>query len=214
MSKPYTEEKLSELFDQDLVWRRRELSDLKAAVKVADYAAKTVILRSLIAMSYAHWEGFVRLCATRYFDYLAIRKKSYTELERQIYINSFLNRLDSLHQNRVGLEERCKLVNDILDGTSNTFSHINPKLIDTKSNLNTDTMKEICLICSVDPSHFESQRTFIDKIILKRRNAIAHGQQEFIQESEIDDLVAGTLKLMEHFRTLLENKVYLKHYCA
>jgi hypothetical protein len=214
MSKPYTEEKLSELFDQDLVWRRRELSDLKAAVKVADYAAKTVILRSLIAMSYAHWEGFVRLCATRYFDYLAIRKKSYTELERQIYINSFLNRLDSLHQNRVGLEERCKLVNDILDGTSDTFSHINPKLIDTKSNLNTDTMKEICLICSVDPSHFESQRTFIDKIILKRRNAIAHGQQEFIQESEIDDLVAGTLKLMEHFRTLLENKVYLKHYSA
>lgn len=87
-------------------------------------------------------------------------------------------------------------------------------LIDTKSNLNTDVIKEICLICSVDQSHFESKRVFVDQLILKRRNAIAHGKQEFIQEDEIDDLVSDVLALMQHFRTLLENKVYLKQYAA
>jgi hypothetical protein len=214
MSKPYTEQNLSDIFDEDLIWRRRELSDLKAAVKRADVAAKTVILRALIAMSYAHLEGFVRVCANRYFEYLAIRKKSYTDLERQIYINSFLIRLDALYQSRAGIDARCKLVNDILDGTSDTFRYVNPKLVDTRSNLNTDTLKEICLICSIEPSYFERERIFIDQIVLKRRNAIAHGQQEFIEESEIDDLVAGILNLMEHFRTLLENKVYLKKYIA
>jgi len=33
-------------------------------------------------------------------------------------------------------------------------------------------------------------------------------------ENEIDDLVADILGLMQHFRTLLENKVYLKQYAA
>jgi len=80
--------------------------------------------------------------------------------------------------------------------------------------LKTDVVKEICLICSVDPAHFETKRTFIDQALLKRRNAIAHGQQEFIQEDEIDNLVAEVLALMQHFRTLLENKIYLKLYAA
>jgi hypothetical protein len=69
-------------------------------------------------------------------------------------------------------------------------------------------------VCGVDGSHFEQKRVFIDTIILKRRNAIAHGQQEFIAEEEIDTFVAEVLALMEHFRTLLENKIYTKAYLA
>lgn len=214
MSKPYSELDLSDLFDEDLNWRRRELSDMKAAVKAADVAAKPVLLRAIITMSYAHWEGYVRECANRYFEYLTIRRKPYTELERQIYVNTFLIRLDALHQSRASIETRCKLVNDILDGTNGTFRYVHPMLIDTKSKLNTDVIKEICLICSVDPSHFETKRIFIDQLIVKRRNAIAHGQQEFIQESDIDSLVADILALMQYFRSLLENKVYLKQYAA
>jgi hypothetical protein len=51
-------------------------------------------------------------------------------------------------------------------------------------------------------------------LVLKRRNAIAHGQQEFIQGDEIDDYVADILALMRFFRNLLENKVYTKAYAA
>ena len=214
MSKPYTEENLSNLFDVDLIWRRKELSDMKAAVRAADLPAKPVLLRALITMSYAHWEGFVRTCANRYFEHLTLRKKLYSEFERQIYVNTFLVRLDALHQSRVTLEARCKLINDILDGTGGRFGYLNPSLIDTKSNLNTDVIKDICIICAVDSSHFEAQRTLIDILVLKRRNAIAHGQQEYIHVDEIDDLVNNVLALMDHFRSLLENKIYLKQYAA
>jgi MAE_28990/MAE_18760-like HEPN len=214
MTTPYTEQDLSDLFDEDLIWRRKELSDMKAAVRAADAAAKPVLLRAIITMSYAHWEGYVRSCANRYFDYLTIRRRPYSDLERQIYVNTFLVRIDALHQGRASLEARCKLVNDILDGTTGTFNYVHPSLIDTKSNLNTDVIKEICIICSVDSSHFETKRIFLDQFILKRRNAIAHGQQEFIQEAGMDDLVADILALMQHFRTLLENKVYQKQYAA
>lgn len=187
---------------------------MKAAVKAADAAAKTVLLRALITLIYAHWEGYVRECANRYFEYLKIRNKPYAELERQIYVNTFLVRLDALHRSRSSLEKRCALVNDILNGTTSTFRYVHPMLIDTKSNLNTNVTKEICLICSVDPSHFETKRIFIDQLILKRRNAVAHGQQEFIHENEVDSLVTEILGLMQHFRTLLENKVYQKQFLA
>ncbi|TIP02798.1 MAG: hypothetical protein E5X72_19165 [Mesorhizobium sp.] len=214
MSKPYTEQNLSDLFDEDLIWRRRELSDMKAVVRAADAAAKSVMLRAMIRMSYAHWEGYVRFCANRYFEYLAIRKQPYSAFERQVYVNSFLVRLDALYRSRSNIESLCKIVNDIIDGTDGLFRYVNPLLIDTKSNLNTDVMKEICLICAVDQTYFESKRVFLDQFVLKRRNAIAHGQQEFIHESEVDDLVSEILALMQQFRTLLENKVYLKEYAA
>jgi hypothetical protein len=214
MSKPYTERDLSDAFDLDLIWRRKELSDMKTAVRASDAAAKPVLLRALIAMSYAHWEGYVRTCANRYFEHLALRRNMYSTFERQIYVNKFLVRLDALHNGRVGLGARCKLVSDILDGTCERFSYVHPSLVDTKSNLNTDVIKDICVICAIDSSHFEAKRTFIDVLVLKRRNAIAHGQQEFVQLDEIDDLVADVLALMVYFRNLLENKVYTKAYAA
>jgi hypothetical protein len=214
MSKPYSEHDLSTIFDADLTWRRKELSDMKVAIRRSDSMARPPLLRAIIAMSYAHWEGYVRTCANRYFEYLTLRKKPYMELERQLYVNTFLGRLDALHRSRVSLTDRCKLVNDILDGSSGRFAFVNPDLVDTKSNLSTDVVNDICRICGVTSTYFEEKRTFLDLLLLKRRNAIAHGQQEFIQEDEIDDFVADVLGLMASFRNLLENKVYTKTYAA
>jgi RiboL-PSP-HEPN len=214
MSKPYSRQDLSDQFDSDLIWRRRELSDMKAAIKKADAASKSVLLRALITMSYAHWEGYVRVCANAYFEHLTLRNLQYSALERQIYVNSFLVRLDRMNKTRLGVEERCRLVNDILDGTGARFGSMQPDLIDTRSNLSADAIKEICLICGVDGIYFEDKRVFIDIILLRRRNAIAHGQFEYISEADIDDLVANTLALMQHFRSLLENKIYMSTYLA
>jgi hypothetical protein len=214
MSKPYTENDLSTIFDTDLIWRRKELSDMKAAIKTADLPARPVLLRAIIAMSYAHWEGYIRTCANRYFEHLTLRKKPFVAFERQIYVNSILGRLDALRRGRASVADRCKLVNEILDGRDGRFSYVNPDLVDTRSNLNTDVIKDICMICNVDSKHFEDTRAFLDILLLKRRNAIAHGQQEFIQADEVDDLVASTLGLMGFFRNLLENKIYTKAYAA
>lgn len=214
MSKPYTEADFSAILYSDLSWRRKELSDLKVAVKTADVYSKPVLLRAVITMSYAHWEGYIRTCANRYFEHLTLRKKQFVDLERQIYVNSVLGRLDALHRSRQSVGDRCKLVNDILDGRNGRFTFVNPDLVDTRSNLSTDVVSDICLICGVDSTHYEAHRGFLDILLLKRRNAIAHGQQEYIHAAEIDDFVANVLSLMEFFRTLLENKVYTKAYAA
>jgi hypothetical protein len=214
MAKPCSQQDLSDQFDSDLIWRRRELSDMKAAIRRADVVSRSVLLRAIITMAYAHWEGYVRVCANAYFEHLMLRKLRYVVLERQIYVNSFLVRLDRMNKTRLGIEERCKLVNDILDGRGARFGWMQSDLIDTRSNLSADVMKDICLICGVDGTYFEDKRVFIDVIVLKRRNAIAHGQYEFLVEADIDDLVADALALMQQFRSLLENKIYMKTYLA
>ena len=214
MSKPYTESDLSNIFDTDLIWRRKELSDMKAAIRAADESSKAALLRAITAMSYAHWEGYVRACANRYFEHLTLRRRPFVDYERQIYVNSMLGKLDALHRGRVSVTERCKLVNEIIDGRNGTFSRLSPDLIDTRSNLNTDVVSDLCMICGVDSQHFQQNRPFLDLILVKRRNAIAHGQQEYLVASEVDELVATVLGLMGAFRNLLENKVYTKAYAA
>jgi hypothetical protein len=133
MSRPYSEQDLSTIFDADLIWRRKELSDIKAAIKAADSHAKPVLLRALTTMSYAHWEGYVRVCASRYFEHLTLRKKPFNAYERQIYVNSILSRLDALSRSRASLSARCDLVNDILDGAGKRFSYVNPDLAWTQT---------------------------------------------------------------------------------
>lgn len=214
MPKPFTEAELSNQFDEDLIWRRKELSDMKSAIKSADIAARSVLLRSLIAMAYAHWEGYVKFCAVKYFDYITLRKHPYSMFVRQFYINRFLNRLDALSKQKTSLQDKGVLIEEILGGLESRFSRINSDLIDTGSNLKADTVKDICVVCDVDGSHFEERKIFIDNILLRRRNSIAHGQWEVVEENEVDDLVANTLGIMEHFRTLLENKIYTKNFMA
>lgn len=214
MSKPYTEANFSDQVDADLNWRRKELSDIKLAIRNTTENSRPALLRALITMTYAHWEGYVRMCATKYFQYLSIRKMPYKDFEKQILINNYLVRLDAFFQNKHNVRDRCNFIEEILESKDNRFSYVNPQLIDTKSNLNTDVIRDLCVICGIDTSYFEEKRSFIDIILLKRRNAIAHGQQEVIGESEIDDIVGDAIALMVAFKSLLENKVYTKAYLA
>lgn len=212
MSKAYTESDFSDQLDSELIWRRQELSDLKSTIKTSDYLTKKVLLKSLITMLYAHWEGFVRFSANKYFEYISRKKIKFIALEEQFYINKFLNRLDSLYLSKSNIHDRCEIIRDILHSKENRFTYINPNLVDTKSNLNTDVIIDLCVICGIDFSYFEDKRSFIDIIILKRRNSIAHGQYEEVSETEISDLISEMLALMSEFRNLIENKIYLKSY--
>jgi hypothetical protein len=214
MSKPFTESDLSYQLDSELTWRRKELSDLKSAIRSADPVARRVLLRSLVTMSYAHWEGYVRISATKYFTHITLKKKAYRDLDRQFYTNSFLARLDAFYRSKSSTKDACTFIGSILDSQESRFAFINPQLIDTKSNLNTDVISDLCLVCGFDGTFFEDNRFFIDATLLKKRNAIAHGQDDGIDERDVDDFVNKTLSLLEQFKTLIENKVYTKSYLA
>jgi hypothetical protein len=212
MSKPFTEDDLSTQLQQDRNWRLREMSDLKSAINNADEVAKNVLLRALVTVCYAHWEGSVRLAAQKFLQHVALRKLTYQALDVQFLRNYFLPRLASLSTSKASVADRCKLLDDILSAKDLRYSKANNDLVSTRSNLNSDVFKDICLVCGVDFVSFEAEFDFIDIFLLKRRNEIAHGEDTRVGVDDVDALIDRTLSLMRGFGNAIENRVYLKGY--
>lgn len=214
MSKPYSDADFSDQITQDRSWRLKEISDLKTAIVSADRNLRHVLLRALVAICYAHWEGYVRFTARKYLEHVALRKFQYGDLDRQFLRNYFLPRLAALSNSRTSIAERCSLVDEILYSSDRRFSRVNEDLINTKSNLNFEVFTDICLVCGVPIRDFSDKETFINVILLKRRNEIAHGEDTLVAFEDLDALTTETVGMMRAFGDTLENHVYLKTYRA
>lgn len=212
MSKPYTEDDLSRQLQQDRTWRLKEISDLKSITKRSDEIAQIVLLRALIAICYAHWEGSVRFAARRFFEHVALKRLQYRELDPQFRRNYFLPRLAALSVTKTSLSERCALVDDILVSSDRRFSRAGHDLVNTRSNLTSEVFRDICLVCGIAFGQFEKEAHFIDVMLLKRRNEIAHGEDTRIGIEDLEDVTNRTLTLMRSFGNCIENRVYQREY--
>lgn len=212
MSKPYSEDDFSFQITEDRNWRIKEISDLKSAIRRGDNGAQRVLLRALVTICYAHWEGYVRFAAKKYLEHVALRKFQYSQLCPQFFKNYFLPRLASTAASKLSVTERCSLIEEILTSSDRRFSRVNEDLVSTKSNLNFEVFSDICVVCSVATEQFADKSTFIDKALLKRRNAIAHGEETLIAIDDLDKLANETISLMREFGDALENHVALQTY--
>jgi len=212
MSKPYTEDQLIEQLTSDRTWRLKEISDLKSAIRRADAALQRVLLRALVALCYAHWEGYVRFSAKKFLEHISLRKFKYSQLDRQFFRNYFIPRLAAMSMNKTNLSERCKLIDDILGSEDSKFSWVNSDLINTKSNLNFEVFSDICTVCGINPGIFDPYSTFMDVILLKRRNSIAHGEETLVHLGDLDQIADDTISLIRCFGDQLENRAVLQEY--
>lgn len=212
MSKPYSEAEFSAQITSDRSWRLKEISDLKNIISKADETSRRVLLRSLITVCYAHWEGYVRFAARKYLEYVALRKLQYRDLDRQFLRNYFLPQLGALVNSKKSVAQQCSLVDEILNSSERRFARVNEELVNTKANLNFSVLSDICQICGIPLIAFENKADFIDKILLKRRNAIAHGEDTYVGIEDIAELTDETIAMMRAFGDVLENHVYLKSY--
>jgi hypothetical protein len=106
------------------------------------------------------------------------------------------------------------LVDAILDGGDRRFAHVNESLVNTKSNLNFEVLCDICRVCGTDTSIFTPHQNFIDVLLLKRRNSIAHGEDTFVGVEDLNSLTEQTIGLMRMFSNDLQAKAHLGHYRA
>ncbi len=204
MSRPYTDADFASQITQDRAWRLKEISDLKAAISRADFNLRRVLLRALITICYAHWEGYVRFAARKYLDHVALRKFPYRELNRQFRRNYFLPRLGALSASKTSVLDRCGLIDTILDSEELRYSIVNDELINTMANLNFQVFSDICVVCGVRRDIFVEKATFIDVVLLKRRNSIAHGEDTFVAIDDLDEVSNETIVLMRTFGDALE----------
>lgn len=212
MTRPYLPETYDALCTGDLTWRIREISDLKKVTREADSIMKPVLLRALVTVCYAHWEGHVRFSANKYLEHVSMRRYKYSQLTDQFYLSYFSQRLRSLGDSGSSVAQRCEIVSEILTSRERLFSKPYFGLVDTRSNLSFAVVREICLVCGVDAGPFEQEASFIDKILLQRRNAIAHGEDAFVAESDTEEITQKTTELMRIFGNQLSNAAVLGSY--
>lgn len=210
MAKAASPDAFNEIVTKDFTWRLKELSDLKLVASENDDTKRRGRRRALVVMCYAHWEGHAKYCAERFIEYITVRRLRFSEVIDHFYRLRFANEIGA--GSALGLGARMQLVEKILTSGEDRLSRIPDGIINTRSNLNSEVLDEICLVCGIESEDFEDQREFLDKLLLRRRNEVAHGEAVFVDSIDVDDMVDRTLALMRSFRDSLDNSIATSAY--
>jgi len=201
-----TLENLSDKLAQDLAWRKRELAEIKSLVEakknVSDQRHK-VLVRSAVCILYSHWEGFVKLAANAYVEYVRLKKLTYQDISTNFLALAMKEKLkEAKETNKPSLyipvcqffiselNQRCILPKDP---------------ISTASNLNSEILKEIADILGIDFSPYLTKSKLIDEKLLKTRNEIAHGEYSGVDSNEYIELHQDIINLLDLFKNQIEN---------
>lgn len=206
---------VSDLVDriaEDLVWRRRELSDLRAVVQSNETALRSrVLIRASVALLYAHWEGFVKKASTYYLEFVANQRLPYRQLTANFIALKLKSKFSELSASEKisGANELAHFFCSELDSRSN-IPH--KKAIDTKSNLSSTVLIDILNALGLNADNFKTKLSYIDNKLVNPRNHIAHGEELAVDLEEYLELHDEVIALIELFRNEIENSSVQKKY--
>lgn len=136
-------------------------------------------------------------------------------LKASFRLNEFFTRMTKMEQTRSSQNQKLVLLNDIALSGTKKFRKVDENVISSRSNLNSDVLADICNILCLDArKHFSGDYTFIDHILLARRNKIAHGEYASIDAISFQEMSEGVITLMRKFNNLVENDVISLKYRA
>ena len=192
------------------MWRKKELTVLRKLVSTASTDRKDVLVRSLVAILYAHWEGFLKNTAESYLEYVGARRLPYSELSTNLVAYALLPRVRAAakQRNLGGMIDVVRLFREDM-GSRSRF----PKDgVDAESNLSSRVLRNLTTALGLDYRAFETKAVLIDERLLGNRNSIAHGHYLSLDAEDALELATNILSLMEVFRDEVENAVALSRY--
>ena len=207
-----TAEQLSDRLATDLRWRKKELSEMKSLIEaknVTDQRHKA-LLRSGVCILYSHWEGFVKLAANSYLEYVISKKLTYQELSSNFLAWAMKEKLKEAKQtNKPSLYIP---ICDFFISELNQRSILPKNVISTGSNLSSEILKEITYILGIDFSIYSTKSRVIDTQLLKTRNEIAHGEDSVFDRAEYLEVHREILEMLDIFCTQIENAASQKQF--
>lgn len=192
--------------DADLSWRKKEISDLYI---LAQENKKDVLLKSIILLVYAHWEGFIKNSSKLYLKHVSDEKILIKELANNFhaidlkkYIKVLKDNCDvfSIHQELDFLDrkdsegKKFKVKIDLRPGKGT-------EVIDTENNLKEEILKRIFKTLGLKyKSSLQTKKVYIDHQLLKNRNIIAHGD---IFDDEDSDEFSLTIEDISKLKNII-----------
>lgn len=207
-------EKLQDLLDQDMAWRKKELIDIKLLIHSTKNPA---LCRAGIALLSAHFEGFIKQAANYYVVHVA---------SQNIKISDLHTNFAAIHSGK--LFDPCaasdkitvyqKAIDDFLNNYSTQNFRVNytreHPIIKTESNPSSTVVKNIFDSIGLDFSPYETKTNYIDADLLSNRHSVVHGEKVYIEISDFDNTFEIIIGIMEQFSDQVIaaaiNKIYLK----
>lgn len=207
-------EQFENFLNEDLGWRKKELSDLILLAEKGNN--NEVLLKSVILLLYAHWEGYIKKSSKYYLKYVSESKKKLGELTdnfKAISLKSIVNQCIETAQS-LSITNELSLLNKIKDIDNNKFKiniDINNdqdnKIINTESNLNPNVFKRLLSIIGLTyKKEIEVKESYLNYCLLGKRNLIGHGSKHqddsdfSLTIDEIKKLRAIMLAIIDNFK--------------
>lgn len=207
-----TADELIDKIAAELVWRRRELTDLRGLVHGEKGALRSkVLIRASIVLLYAHWEGFVKKSGSYYLEFVAAQRVPYSDLTANFVALKLKSKF--MEMGASGKVASGNAVAEFFCTAMTARSNVPFKnIVDTQSNLSSSVLEDILAALGLDASVFETKLKFIDVNLVNPRNHVAHGEAIGLSVDEYVVLHDNVIKLIEAFRTEIENACVLKRY--
>ena len=207
-----TIDQLIEKIAEELVWRRKELVELRALVQESTNGLRSrVVIRAAIALLYAHWEGFVKKVSAYYLEYVASHRLLYKDLAP-----NFVALILKAKFAELAVSKKISggnLLADFMCTSLDKRANLPYKnVIDTQSNLSSKVLLDILCALGLDDAQFSTRLNFIDANLVNPRNHIAHGEDFFLSVDEYLQLHDDVNALIEVFRNEIENSSVLTRY--
>jgi|SRR6056297_356456 len=208
-----TVDDLSNQLNNELAWRKKELSDLKYFIEKANegIGRKMVLGRCGITILYAHWEGFVKRCSKYFLEYVAMQRLRNEQLQPNFLTLSLLCTVKFTPESRKN-SEYGKLTDFFVSDLTKRARLPFKKGLDTEANLSSTVLKEITWCLGVDYNWYQTKEKFIDSRLLARRNHIAHGEEIDVNPGEFVEMRGKVIEMMTYLKTEIENSAILRSY--
>ena len=190
--------------DNEYTWRFHEIVSMKTEIQSMKDSNKILfpMVRSLVMLSYSHWEGFVKYATKYFFMYLSSLGLDLSQTHPALVASSLNYALSNK-----GKAEANRIILEILTNNHYKPHYPHDAMTDTKSNLNYDVFEVICNNIGIDISELSLKKKKIDDIMLGRRNKMAHGENDCLDKTYGIEVADISIEMMNEFKTLLHNMV-------
>ncbi|MFY4862826.1 MAE_28990/MAE_18760 family HEPN-like nuclease [Aliarcobacter butzleri] len=204
---------LDDFLDQNIAWRKKELTLAINDYTSANNHKKNYYLRVLIVTIYCHWEGFIKQSSEGYLEYISSLRLNLDTLNKNfisLCLDNYIDNFSSINN----ISSRNNIVSFLLNELSQNKYQFKKGQINTQSNLNMEVLEKICLSIGIDQSQLNIDIVWVDKRLLKYRNAISHGEKLTKEEItfELIELKDKIQNALDIYKNLISNAAYTKSY--
>lgn len=210
-----TEEDLEDNLNSEFGWRIKEIDTLKKFVFRSKLEkggnSKSVLIRSGIALLYAHWEGFIKITSKSYLEFIVSQNLKYTQLTINFIALGLRAKINNAIFNK-SIQSQIELSDYVINNLGSNCQKSIINTINTKANLSSKVLNDIIICLGFDFSPYATKSVIIDEILLNNRNHIAHGDYLLVDDESFFNLCDDILYLMHLFKDQISNAAALKEY--